>query len=214
MKYASVIIGVIVLIIVLGVVFAVMPKNNAGVAYNTYPIYSAGLPENIPVRSYNLQPVNYQASALGTYQSGYQPYQASYGYRPYQASVINAVPVSTGGIVTNMAVNAPAAGTIVAAGYPYPGNTYGTVPAVPVVPVVWYTAPSGPYTISVPASTYYSAQSGVYANPSYNYSSQYSTVIPGNTTVTPGGTNVYNYNTPGYSNGMPIYQTGNGQWYQ
>src|SRR4051812_21932992 len=111
MKYASVIIGLIVLIVVLGVIFAVMPRTTGvaglvapGTVAYTYPTYSAGLPEAIPLRSYNLQPVSYQASAIGTVPAGYAAYQ----YQPsYQASVLTAVPVNTAPMVRTVAVNAP-----------------------------------------------------------------------------------------------------------
>lgn len=232
MKYASVIIGLIILIVVLGIVFALVPRSGVGTvatvgnpvaytsgAYPAYPaVYTVGAyPAGTGPVAYmtsNLQPVSYQQQVA---------YQQPVAYQ-YQASVINTVPVTA---VSPIASNMPVAANMVAAGYPYPGNTYGTVPAVPVVPVVWYTAPSGPYRITVPASAY-----------NYSYSSRSTTVIPGSTTVIPGSVQTYNYTTPGYSSGQlnnanyqyqSNYQytypstgsadpnvgaTGSGQWYR
>ena len=91
---------------------------------------------------------------------------------PYQASLLNTTA-------------APAPVNMVNMAYPYPNNTYGTVPAVPIVPVVWYTSPSQNYTYLYGGTQTYS-----YRSP-YTYS-----------------TNVI---YPGYSNGQYQYQYSNQQ---
>jgi hypothetical protein len=150
MKYASIIIGVIILLLIVGLFFAFVPRYGGVATVPTGRVVTYG---------YGTAPAAYQANVLGTTQ------------------VVNTnVPMAT--------IPVTAQTQLVNAGYPYPNNTYGTVPSVPVVPVVWYTSPNAP--------TAY-----LYGNSSYS-----------NTTVypQPSQTQVYTYSNPGVSNGTANYQ--------
>lgn len=183
MKYASIIVGAIILLILAGVAFGFMHRATTPVAYN----YNTAVP--------------FQASV----QSGYYP---AYSATVQQTAPIMALPATAmlPLTVTNVPVVAVAAApvqpryTAYTAGYA--AATCPCAAAAVAAPIytaaavnyanpsaTWYTTPSGPYTYSMPYN---------YSNVSYSANT---TVYPGSSYVIPGTTQTYNYNIPGYSGG-------------
>lgn len=180
MRYASVIIGILVILILVGVAVAFMRSNNGGVAYgnnsygaNTYGNVAANqvaCPQQTyrPVQTVQTIPV-YQTAApcaqmqtVPVYQAAaYQTVPAAYypTYPTYQVAA-NTCPMTCGGYYPTMS-----------AYYPM-GAQY-----------TWYTAPSqgyyGPNTRTV-----------IYQSPGYQYDYQYQYQ---NTQVIPGQNQGYYY---------------------
>ncbi len=211
MKYASIIIGIVVLLILVGVA--------VGIARRSGPVAYTGSPYQASLTGTTAAPCPAAYQVANTYVSPCTGTTAAIApIQTVQTAPIVALPATA---VLPIATNIPVVAVAAApryqyAQYQYPAypaayttaavNTCGCAAAAPIYTsaavnyanpaAVWYTSPSGPYTYSMPYT---------YSDATYSQ----------NTTVYPGTSQTYSYTLPNTSSYSYQYQTSGGTgWYQ